>query len=193
MLVFIGISIFLLGIVGGVSLRMAGEMRREQTRAVLEGLLGAQEEFKAIRQQGPVNHDGTFPVNWSTFPDAGSSSERFVFGLSQVPSAQEAMIAALNSGSSQAFNRQFRDANNNGINEIYDRWGTEIEYRSAHDSNAPGRGPGRVGRHVIDDRGNTTTNGVDNNILPSSPFPYFISAGPDKQFGTDDDIITLDN
>lgn len=176
-LVVVSISLLLLGIGAAVAIDMVADMRREQTRAMMKALLGANTEFKAVRNQPAVNHDGTYPINWPTEGlGSASSCERYVAAMMQVASAEQMLTAAINSSTGQALDRTYKDTNGNKVNEIYDRWGTQLEYRSSNDGT--GTGPGT---------------GVANKKLPVSPFPFFVSAGPDKTFGNDDDIHTLDN
>lgn len=178
LLVVVGIIALILGIGAAAAVKITAEARKEQTKAMMNGLLGANEEFKAVRKEGNVNHTGNFPINWSDAANRGSSqssSERFISAISTVQDAKTAMMAAINSGSEESIAEIFGDFDSDGFYELRDRWGSEIEYRSAND----GSGTGPV------------TN-VDNRLLPLSRSPFFISRGPDKQFGTDDDITTIE-
>lgn len=183
LMVVVGIIILLLGIGVVAGTKFVAEGKKEQTRAMLDGLLGANTEFQAKRKQGSVNHDGKSPIDWSKVNGGTgfSSSERFVYACSQIDSAEQQLNAAVTSSGQKSMQRIYADKNRrNGVNEIYDTWGTQIEYRSFNDGD--GRGPG--------------TN-VANNLLPLSKSPFFVSAGPDKKFGpqsdgTNDDIMTID-
>lgn len=157
LLVAISIIAVLLGIGATAGVKMYGSYHSEQVKAMMNGLLGANEEYKAVRGQGPA------PDN-----DSGSSSQSFVTAMNQVGTAEKMMVAAMNSSTGDAFEKTFRN------NKIYDRWDTEIQYRTDND-------------------GTGTQSGVDNDKLPKSPFPFFVSAGPDGEFGTDDDISTTEN
>ena len=176
LLVTISIITLLLGIGTTVALKMAQEARKEQMRSMMESLLGANVEFKAVRKQSNINHDGSYPVNWAANADSPglSSSERYVIACRQIKAAEEIMLAALNSSSSTSFKRLYKDDDNDGYDSIFDWWGTEVEYRSKNG----GAGGG-------------TVTGVLNSDLPISNSPFFASAGPDQVWGTDDDVNTV--
>ena len=178
MLITISIILLLVGIGVMVGVRMNVEARRVQIRAMLDGLKGAQEEFVAKRQQGRINHEGSYPINWNTLPGnpSLSSSERLVYGCQTIKAAEDMMMAALRSGPEGSFDIIFKDSDNNDYFEVYDRWGTEIEYRASNGGS--GTGP---------------KTGVSNSLLPQTPGPVLVSAGPDETFGTDDDIHTEQN
>lgn len=172
-LVVISIIALILGVGAAVALRVTAEARREQTRTMMEGLIGANTEHKAVRGSN-ISHTGIF--NGETL----STSERFVASCLQVQTCEEIMLGALNSSTSQALDRIYKNEGGSGnYNGIYDRWGTELEYRSSNNQN--GTGPQ-----------NENGNQVANNLLPISRDPFFASAGPDKEWGTDDDITTID-
>ena len=178
LMVVVGIIILLLGIGLVTGTRFITEGKKEQTLSMMNGLIGANTEFQAQRQQGSVNHDGKFPINWTDgkASKATSSIERFVYACSTNKAVDQAMTNAVVSAGEKSMQRTFKDIDNDKINEIYDPWGTLIEYRSIN--NGDGKGPG--------------TN-VANNLLPLSKDAFFVSAGPDKKFGTDDDITTVQN
>lgn len=69
----------------------------------------------------------------------------------------------------------FRDEDNDNYEELYDPWETPLVYRSSNDQTGTSPDPG-----------------VSNADLPLSRDPFFVSAGPDKQFGTEDDITSLE-
>lgn len=151
--------------------RMLREARVEQNRAMMEGLLSANDEYKAVRQGPNISHTG---------PVANlSSTEQFVNACLQIKTCEAIMLSALNSGGPDAFARTFFDGNGNGQNSVYDRWGTEIEYRQQN--NQMGVGP-------VNEEGVA----VSNADLPRSRDPFFASAGPDQIWGNDDDITTVE-
>lgn len=165
MLVVISIIGLVLAIGVGVAVKITGEARREQTRAMMNGLLSANDEYKAIRGT-EIGLGGS-----------GSSTSQYVEACLEIKTCEEIMMSALNSSSSAALERTYK----NGT--IFDRWGTEIEYRTSNDSSPSGtNGP-------ANEAGNT----VDHEDLPTSRDPFFASAGPDETWGTDDDITTLQN
>lgn len=169
-LVAISIIGLILGILAAASLAVMKEARSEQVRSMMTAMLAANDEFKAVRQQGPVNHDSppNTPINWSQESAGNSSIRRFVYAIKQVPSAEQIMIAAIKSSSEEAFERMYDG------NTVKDRWGTELRYRRSND-------------------GTGSFNGEDNDELPLSRSPFLVSAGPDKAFGTDDDITSIEN
>lgn len=171
-LVVISIIGLLLSIGTVVALKMTAEARREQTRAMLEGLLAANDEYKAVRQGQSISHTG---------PIANlSSTEQFIAACLTIQTCEEIMMAALNSSGSESLDRIYRDGNTsaNGRKSVYDRWGTEVEYRPVND---------RTGAGPPNEKGDA----IANNLLPLSRDPFFASAGPDQQWGTDDDITTI--
>lgn len=183
-LVTISIIALLLGI-GAVGMTQVQKAARAaQVKSMLEGLKGALTEYQTQVQYLP-NHGDSGNITWSTVNGGDGSnyisSERFVYACSQVPAADKQLLAAVSSGSSSANERIFADkVGGNGINEIYDVWETPILYRS---SNLGGEG----------NPDGTATPGLP---LPtpqySSKHPFFVSAGPDQEFGTEDDISTLE-
>jgi len=180
LMVVVGIIILLLGIGLVAGTKFIAEGKKEQTKAMLDGLLGANTEFIAKRK-GSVNHDGKTPIDWSKVQNGSalSSSERFVYACSQIESVELQLNAAVSSSGQKSLERIYVDSTSSDpdrVKEIYDTWGTEVEYRSFN--NGEGRGP--------------VTN-VANINLPLSKSPFFVSAGPDKRFGTEDDIMTIDN
>lgn len=178
-MVTVGIIILLLGIGIVAGTRFIAEGKKEQTRSMLKGLMGAHTEFQAQRNQGSLNHDGNNPINWDKDVKNGgrfTSSERFVWGCQQIKKVEDKMMAALNSGGQETFRKIWANKKTGSpVNEIYDIWGTELEYRSKNDGK--GTGP---------------NSSVKNSDLPLSRAPFFVSAGPDKKFGTEDDISSLD-
>jgi Tfp pilus assembly protein PilE len=180
LMVVVGIIILLLGIGLVAGTKFIAEGKKEQTKAMLDGLLGANTEYIAKRKSS-VNHDGKTPVDWSKVKNGGalSSCERFVYACSQIEAVAVQLNAALTSSGQKSMDRIYYDSTSSdpdSVKEIYDTWGTQVEYRSFN--NGEGRGP--------------VTN-VPNDKLPLSKSPFFVSAGPDKMFGTEDDIMTIDN
>ena len=180
-LVAISIIALLLGL-GAVALtQFQAQARRTQTQSMLNGLNAALTEYKTQTQKGAPNHAGTGDFNWAAIPGGGgfNSSERFVYAMSTVPKAEQQMLAAILSGSSESNKRIFDDKlGSNSVNEIYDPWGTLILYRRDNLTWAATPDTGLTGD--LSDPKYTTK------------FPLFASAGPDKEFGTDDDVTTLE-
>lgn len=185
MLLVVAIITALLGVGAAVSTKVIVEARKRHVKSMLQGMLGANEQFSAIQQKGAVNHAGNYPIDWNS-NNGGllGSAERFVRGIRQVSSAEDMLMAAVKSGSEQDFKRTFADNDNDGTEEIYDRWGTQIEYRSSNN----GVGTGPAFRKSRDIASSVTT--IANSDLPLSKGPIFVSAGPDKTFGTEDDITS---
>lgn len=178
LLVVISITAFLLSIGVAVAVRMLAEARRTQVRAVLDGLKGANEQFKVVRGN-KVNVDITVtaPVDWTRVginASELSSSEMLVYALQLDSKTDNLMQSALRGGGESAYKREYKDDDGDGFFEIYDRWGTEIEYRPFNTGN--GTSPGGTD--------------VDNDKLPITRSALLVSAGPDEEFGTVDDIST---
>ncbi len=177
-LVSVSIIILLLGIgfVAGGKFITQGKIT--QTRSMLQGLVGANDEFKAARQQGDINHAGNFPIKWNQVTGATgwTSSKRFVYACRQNKNVELQMLAAVQSGENRT--RQALQADDS----LKDVWGSLILYRASNDG---------VGS-LAGDKDQTNVL-VTNDKLPLSPSPFFVSAGPDKKFGTEDDITTIEN
>lgn len=170
LLVAISIIAILSAIGVGVGIKMTTEARRVQTREMMQGLIAANVQYKAVRQGVAISHSG---------PTAGlSSTEQFVAACLTVKTCEDIMLSALNSSSSSELDRVYKDGGGNSGKAIYDRWGTELEYRQFN-SGGTGNGPN-----------NEAGTAVPNNKLPISRDPFFASAGPDQEWGTDDDIDT---
>lgn len=174
-LVVVSLIGLLIAITAAAASAITSEARREQTRAMMEGLLAANDEHKAVREAS-ISHSGLF--NGDTL----SSTERFVASCQQIQTCEDIMLTALNSSGADTFRRTFRDNNGNGRNSVYDRWGTELEYRQRNDPTGS----------VVDGPDNENGDAVTNAELPLSRDPFFASAGPDMSWGTDDDITTVD-
>lgn len=176
-LVAVSIIGLLVGIGTAVGVKMTVEARKEQTRAMMESLLAANIEFKAVRKGSSIADNG--PV--SGVPYTLSSTERFLEECSRIKSCDEIVKAALLSAGKEANNTVYRDGSNptNGFKSVYDRWGTEIEYRQFNDQTGVG---------TWNEKGQQ----IANNLLPLSRDPFFASAGPDEEWGTDDDITTVE-
>ena len=172
-MVVVSIILLIVGIGTVAAVKIATEARRDQTLRMMQGLMGANEEYKA-NSGADLNHDGGTPIDWSS-SNFLSSSERFVSGMSRVPAAETMLNAAISQATSESTQRIFNDSDNDNTNGIFDRWGTELEYRAYNDGS--GSGP--------------STN-IQNRLLPIHRSAFFVSAGPDQTFGTDDDITTIE-
>lgn len=158
LLVVISIIGLLTAIGVGVGMKMSEEARRVQTREMMQGLLAVNTEYKAVRQGDAITVDGS---------SSDSSAKQFVTACKTITICEEIMLTALNSSQSATLDRIYKNGS------IFDRWGTELEYRSSNDGS--GTGP---------------STSVSNAALPVSRDPFFASAGPDETWGTDDDIDT---
>lgn len=177
-MVAISITLILAAIGTAAAVQMTAEARKSQVRSMLEGLKGVHQEFQFL-QKNSLNISGTSPIDWSQVKGSSkaSSIERFVYVCQQNEKLDTMMQAAIKSSSEAAYKLTFTDNNGNGWNEINDRWRTPIEFRP-YNNDGKGTGPG--------------TN-IANNKLPITQSAFFVSAGKDKEFGTEDDISTEDN
>lgn len=125
-LVVVSIIGILLSIGVAVASKMTSEARREQTRAMMNGLLSANDEYKAIRGSG-------IPVDGSS---SDSSTEQFVDACLTIKTCEEIMLSSLSSSTSASFERTYK----NGT--IFDRWGTEIVYRPSNNGSGTSPDPG---------------------------------------------------
>lgn len=170
-LVTISIISLLLGIGAFAMSKLSSEGRRTQTQSMLNGLKGALTEYQT-KTESVLAHENTANTNLT-------SSEQVVFQFQKVPTAYDQLLAAVNSSTQQSNKRIFDDKDgNDNVNEIYDYWGTQILYRSSN---------------LTWDTGNDTVSSGDlSDDKYKTKFPAFFSAGPDKEFGTDDDVNTLE-
>ncbi len=181
-LVAISVIILLVGIgfVGTSQFIRATKIKQVET--MMQGLIGANEEFKAKRQQGNVNHGGNNPVR---YPAGLNSSERFVYACRQIKDVEAQMLAAAISGEANE-RSAYQDRDNDGVEELYDVWGTPIVYRSWNNGQTDNQNENPDDGQLRDTRGRSVS--VSNADLPDSQSPFFVSAGPDREFGTEDDI-----
>lgn len=100
-----------------------------------------------------------------------SSSEYFVFACLQHPDSAEAMKSATNGPDT------YVDKDGDGNFEILDPWGTPILYIAINNA---------------DGTANNSTDNEPNTKFPVSRDPFFVSAGQDGEFGTDDDITSIE-
>ena len=118
----VSVIVLLLGIgfVGTSSFIRAAKTK--QVEAMMQGLIGANDEFKAQRQQGKINHGGDFPIRWSGVSLNLTSGERFVYACRQNKAAESLMLTAVNSGENEDERASFQDRDGDGVQEIYDVW-----------------------------------------------------------------------
>jgi len=135
-----------------------------QTKALLQQLQGVETEFQINGGYDLFHKD-----DWNhtiTPPGApsfvDSTIERFVFRANSIPAARDMMTTV--------DKRLLKDLDgDNQGDTVIDPFGTAIEYRK------------RV----------TNNNSPDQN-MPIYPRPFFVSAGQDEEFGTDDDLYSFD-
>lgn len=178
-LVAISIIALLAGLVTVGALKAGDAAQRNRAQSLMRALIGAQDEFKAQSGLGiNLNHDGNSPINWpaGTFSEnvgnasgtAGSgglsSSERFVVGCFLFDESEEALRAAAQGSGILV------DGDGDNFLELRDPWDNQLIYRLDNDPN----------------------NANYDNRFPTYRDPFFISAGKDGDFGTDDDITTLE-
>ncbi len=181
-LVVISIIALLVGLVAGGALLAQGAATQNRTQSMMRALLGAQEEFKSQSGFGiDLNHINNQPIDWGsgTFAQnapgatgaasaAGlSSSERFVVACFLFDESAEALRAAAQGRGALV------DSDGDGFLELRDPWENEVLYRNGNDQTG-------------------SFDGINNNLLPLNRSPFFVSAGKDGDFGTDDDITTLE-
>jgi len=178
-LVAISIIAILLGIGAFGLSKVQAEARRAQTRSMFEGLEGALTEYKTQTTKGAPNHAATGDFNWAAInANLNLSSERFVYAMSTVPQANQMLLAAVSSGSSESNKRIFASKDGDNFDEIYDAWSTPVLYRSNNLTWAVAP--------------EATINGDLSDPKYQTKFPAFFSAGPDKEFGTTDDVTSLE-
>lgn len=176
LLVTIAIIVLLISIGAVVATKLVAQARLTEARTMLEALKGVNEEYKALQGQ-TINVSGTTPINWALVAGSGkmSSVERFVYICKQNATLDTMLMSAIRNENEAVFKDRFQDSDRNSFTDIRDRWFTQIEYRKSN--NGKGSGPSTA---------------VANSKLPISRNPFFASAGPDREWGTDDDITTED-
>jgi len=173
-LVSISIIILLIGLSSFGAMAAMKGAAITKTNATMQGAMGALTEYK-FHVGSNIPWDRTLPL---------TSGEQFVYGCSQLETSNAMLVTATN-----ADKKMFTNADNNFINgtpakELRDAWGREILYRPSNS------GSSRVTETITEPIGARVT--INNAMLPNSDKPYLISSGPDKRFGTTDDITTLD-
>ncbi len=143
----------------------------EQTQLQLTGLRGTAENYKLITNNVVNTRNNMPPIDWTTDktfnsddpafkspnPTSGmvdDSIERFVWACYQINDVRKSINA-----------QELVDLDNDGFLEVRDSWGNMIIYVDymVHTSSGD----------VLPERGNA-----------AEPRPYFISAGPDGDFGS---------
>ena len=152
----------------------------EDITVIFKMLENAGVEFRAHAGGADINHAGSSPMDWDAIDKSLSSSERFVMACAVSPTTLRMMKAAIGSAGEERAKLMYADKDGDGIHEIYDLWGTQVEYRTSNDG-----------------KGNGPKTGIENRLLPISDRPFFISAGPDQTFGpgrdgVNDDIATVE-
>ena len=165
LLVVVSIIALFLGLLLVGSEQLLTQGKGQQARVVLQSLAGANQEYQA--QTGVViNHIGDKPIDWGSQSgqpgENDDSIEKFVWAMDQLDATQKMLQAISNELRVDKDN----DGSGDGFVEIRDPWGTMFKYRQ------------QTG-------GNVQTN------LKRHPRPFFVSAGPDKKFGNDDDLYSF--
>ncbi len=183
LLVVVAIIALLIGLgMGAYSLAFqSGDARR--TRVAIQQAMLAMTEYNTVTSRY-IDYTGTTPSNR---PE--DSMVYFVNRVRQVPVA----FAALKTIENDLLVDD-RRVSDNGVGSadgepdwIKDAWGTPLQYRLWHDGGrltpqdanpgSPIPGMASEARYEYPRRGSA-----------QEPMPFIISAGPDKVFGTDDDI-----
>ena len=141
MLIVIGVIALLATMVISVASRIDNQAKEKGLESLFTLLEGALEEYKEF--QGVFPHQ---PVK--DFTNAAAHSEYLYQQLSSIPDSK----SILEKISDSLIKNKYETTQ--ALQEIYDPWGTVLEYR----------------------------------YTPGDTFPVLISAGPDKVFGTADDI-----
>jgi prepilin-type N-terminal cleavage/methylation domain-containing protein len=141
MLIVVGIIALLATMVISIASRIDSQSKEKGTESLLTLLDSALQEYR--------DFTGRFPEQPDINPADAVIHSEFLYGeLSSVPSAQTILKKLSNS----SIENKYVTAQT--IPEIYDPWGTALDYR----------------------------------YIAGENFPLLMSAGPDKTFGTADDI-----
>ncbi|XAM01460.1 type II secretion system protein [Phycisphaeraceae bacterium D3-23] len=101
-------------------------------------------------------------------PPGLTSSETFVWACGADDKLRELLVASMQGRG------VFKDNDGDGYEELYDPWDNQLAYRNGNGPSSP------------------DIDGIDHNILPFHRDPFFVSAGQDGVFGTDDDINSIE-
>ena len=179
----ISLIALLIALISVGAIKAQGAASRSQAQSMMRSLLGAQEQFKSDSEFGlDINHNGKIPIDWdrgtfdrnvpgatgSAGADGLSSSERFVVACLLFEATENILRAAAQDANTLV------DDDDDGFLELRDPWDNEVHYRSRNTRDG----------NVFD--------GIDNDDLPQSRSPYFLSAGKDGTINTDDDINTIE-
>lgn len=172
MLIAVAIIALLIGFLLAVTSQTAP--KKAQTRITLTALMAVASEYEVQTNGVPVNHHGTYPINWGrdrTFtnfhrkgkgrPD--NTGARFVAAVMQNPTTRDLILNLQKS-------KVLIDLDGDGFFELRDGWEQPIVYMNGNEHGALG--------------GDQT--------LPEHPTAFFASAGEDGQFDTPDDLFSFD-
>jgi len=157
MLIVVGVIALLATIVISVAGRIDNQAKENAVKnlfAVLEGALEEYKEFRGVFPQQPVKD----------FTNVAAHSELLYVELHSVPASRKIIDKISDSLIKHGFD--------SGVvppaPEIYDPWGTVLDYRYAAEDNFP-------------------------ELISAGPDEKFHSPGPDGRFGTADDVISSDD
>ncbi|MEM9415017.1 MAG: prepilin-type N-terminal cleavage/methylation domain-containing protein [Planctomycetota bacterium] len=108
------------------------------------------------------------PPHDVTAPAGLTSSETLVWACNRDPKLRSLVVASMQGRG------VFEDNDGDGIEELYDPWDRQIAYRNGNEAGSP------------------NIDGINHTDLPFHRDPFFVSAGKDGAFGTDDDISTIE-
>lgn len=161
--IFIIALLLTIGVVAGQ--RLVQNSREAATRTLLASTMGVLKEIE-IQNNGKLDHLNNLPSGGPS-----DNGNREIYG-------ERIVYAAKLFGDSEA-NRALQqlrahdaleDRDGDGAEEIYDAWGTPLIYARKNEAGMTGR----------------------LSYLPNHDAPFVASAGPDKQWDTDDDLYSFD-
>ena len=141
MLIVVGIIAILATMVIGVASRIDTQAKEKGTESIFALLDSALQEYREFT--------GRFPEQLETDPANAATHSEYLYGeLYSIPSARKILEKISDSAVENRYGAAGTPA------EIYDPWGTVLDYR----------------------------------YIAGDNFPLLVSAGPDKTFGTADDM-----
>ena len=157
MLIVLGLIALLATMVISVASRIDNQSKEKGVESLFVLLEGALEEYKEFQ--------GVFPAQrLKDFVNVSEHSEYLYGELYSIPSSRK----ILEKVSDSLIKHDFVSGIVPPVPEIYDPWGTALEYRYAPGDNFP-------------------------ELISAGPDKVFHSPGPDGQFGTPDDVISGDD
>ena len=157
MMIVVGVIALLATMVIGIAGRIDNQAKEKGVESTFALLEGALEEYKEFQ--------GVFPAQlFKDFVNVSEHSENLYRELYSIPGSRK----ILEKISDSLIKHEFDTGAIPPVPEIYDPWGTPLDYRYVPGDNFP-------------------------ELVSAGPDKVFRSPGPDGRFGTPDDVLSSDD